>query len=154
MRNHQSFKVRHTILQGKAMPHDQFPARISIEERIVSFDSSEFAQLLGMKVLEAREGYARVMMSPLQKKNPNGVIHGGAVFSLADHAFAIAANAGCTDRVAVSIHIQFIAPAHGDLIAISEIVGDSGRFSTYRIMVYEKDRAVAQCDGVAIRTDS
>jgi len=135
------------------MPHDQFPARASIEERIASFDSSEFAQLLGMKVLEAREGYARVMMPPLQKKNPNGVVHGGAIFSLADHAFAIAANAGRSDRVAVSIHIQFIGPAHGDLIAISEIVGESGRYSTYRIMVYEKDRPIAQCDGIAIRTD-
>lgn len=135
------------------MQHNQLPARATIEERIASFDSSEFAQLMDIKVLEAREGYARVTMAPFQKKNPNGVVHGGAIFSLADHAFAIAANAGRTDRVAVSIHIQFIAPAHGDLMAISEIIGESGRYSTYRIMVYEKDRAVAQCDGVAIRTD-
>jgi acyl-CoA thioesterase len=135
------------------MPHDQVPARATIEERIVSFDSSEFAQLLGLKVLEVREGYARVMMPSSQKKNPNGVVHGGAIFSLADHAFAIAANTARTDRVAVSIHIQFIAPAHGDLIALSEIVGERGRYSTYRTMVYEKDRAVALCDGVAIRTD-
>jgi acyl-CoA thioesterase len=135
------------------MPHKQLPAGVTIEEQIASFDSSEFAQLLDMKVLEAREGYARVIMDPSQKKTPNGVVHGGAIFSLADHAFAIAANAGSTDRVAVSIHIQFIAPAHGYLTAISEIVGESGRYSTYRIMVYEKDRAVAQCDGVAIRTD-
>ena len=135
------------------MPHDQVPARATIEKWIVSFDSSEFAQLLGMKVLEVREGYARVMMPSSQKKNPNGVVHEGAIFSLADHAFAIAANTARTDRVAVSIHIQFIAPAHGDLIALSEIVGECGRYSTYRTMVYEKDRAVAQCDGVAIRTD-
>ena len=135
------------------MPHDKVPAPFTVEERIASFDSSEFAQLLGMKVLELREGYARVMMSSLQKKNPNGVVHGGAIFSLADHAFAIAANAARTDRVAGSIHIQFIAPAHGDLTALSEIVGERGRYSTYRTMVYEKDRAVAQCDGVAIRTD-
>jgi hypothetical protein len=74
------FKVRHTILQGKAMPHDQIPARATIEERIAAFDSSEFAQLLGMMILEAWEGYARVMMPPLQKKNPNGVVHGGGDF--------------------------------------------------------------------------
>jgi uncharacterized protein (TIGR00369 family) len=135
------------------MPHDQVPAPVTIEERIGSFDSSEFAQLLGLKVLEVREGYARVMMPSSQKKNPNGVVHVGAIFSLADHAFVFAANTGRTDRVAVSIHIQFIVPAHWDLIALSEIVGERGRYATYRIMVYEKDRAVAQCDGVAIRTE-
>ncbi len=145
--------VRYTILQSKTMPHDHSPEQATLKERIALFDSSEFAQLLDVKIIEAREGYARVMMPPLQKKNPNGVVHGGAIFSLADHAFAIAANAGRTGRVAVSIHIQYIAPAYGELIAISEIVGENGRYSTYRVKVYEGDRIIAQCDGVAIRSD-
>jgi hypothetical protein len=64
------------------MPHDLVPAPATLEERIASFDSSEFAQLLGMKVLEVRDGYARVMIPSSQNKNPNGVVHGGAIFPL------------------------------------------------------------------------
>jgi acyl-CoA thioesterase len=133
------------------MRHDQNSAPADTEERIALFDSSEFAQLLGLKIIEARDGYARVVMPVLKKKNPNGVVHGGAIFTLADHAFAIAANAGRTERVAVSVHIQFITPARGDLTAVAEILGESRRFSTYRVMVYDGDRAVAQVDGVAIK---
>jgi acyl-CoA thioesterase len=133
------------------MSHDLPPDREILEKRILSFDSSEFAQLLDMKVIEARDGYARVMMPSTRKKNQNGAVHGGAIFSLADHAFGMSANAGRADRVAVSIHIQFIAPAHGDLTAVSEIVGESGGYSTYRVLVYEGERTIAQFDGVAIR---
>ena len=145
------FMARHTIPQNKTMPPDRSAAWATIEERIASFDSSEFAELLGIRIIEAKDGYARVVMPASKKKNPNGVVHGGAIFSLADHAFAISANAGPIRRVAVSVHIQFIAPAHGELTAISEFVGESRKYSTYRVLVYEGDRTIAQCDGVAIR---
>jgi acyl-CoA thioesterase len=135
----------------KIMPPDLPYPPVPVQQRIASFDDSEFARLLGMKIIEARDGFARVMMPSSGKKNPNGVIHGGAIFSLADQAFGIAANAGGTDRVAVSIHIQYIAAASGDLEAVSERVGEHGRYSTYRVMVYERDRPIAEFDGVAIR---
>lgn len=133
------------------MPFGHSPSTDAAQERITSFDASEFAQMLGMKIVEAREGYARVIMPSSGKKNPHGVVHGGAIFTLADQAFAIAANAGNADRVAVSVHIQYIAPARGDLEAVSELVAESGRYSTYRVMVYEGKRIIAEFDGVAIR---
>jgi acyl-CoA thioesterase len=111
---------------------DQNPmATDLLRQRMTEFDSSEFARLLGLTVAEARDGYARVVMPASGKKNPNGVLHGGAVFTLADHAFGIAANTGSTRRVAVSVSIQFIAPAHGDLEAIAQRVGG---YSTYRVL--------------------
>jgi acyl-CoA thioesterase len=133
------------------MPSGRHHLPAQVQQRIASFDQSEFARLLGMKVIEARDGFARVGMPSSGKKNPNGVIHGGAIFSLADQAFGMAANAGGTNRVAVSIHIQYIAPASGDLTATAELVGEHGRYSTYRVMVYEGERLVAEFDGVAIR---
>lgn len=123
----------------------------TVQDRIAAFDDSDFARLLDLKVIEARDGYARVLMPCLNKNNPNGVIHGGAIFSLADHAFGMAANSGTIHRVAVSIHIQYIAPATGDLEAIAERVAEHGRYSTFRVMVFERDRPVAEFDGVAIR---
>jgi acyl-CoA thioesterase len=127
---------------------------VTVRERVTAFDTSEFARLLGLEVVEARDGFARVIMPSSAKKNPDGVIHGGAIFSLADQAFGMAANAGTVQRVAVSVHIQYIAPASGDLEAVAELVAEHGRYSTYRVMVYEEDRAIAEFDGVAIRTSS
>jgi len=119
---------------------------------ISAFNESEFARLLGMEITAAHDGYARVVMDCTGKKNPRGVAHGGAVFALADQAFGIAANcSGAATRVAVSIHIQYIAPATGSLVAIAHRVADNGNYSTFRVMVYEGDRIIAEFDGVAIQ---
>jgi acyl-CoA thioesterase len=117
---------------------------------ISSFNQSEFALLLGMQITEAHDGYARVTMDCTGKKNPRGVAHGGAIFALADQAFGIAANCGEASRVAVSIHIQYIAPATGSLVAIAHRVADNGNYSTFRVMVYEEERIIAEFNGVAI----
>jgi len=122
--------------------------------RISAFNHSEFAQLLGMEITEAYDGYARVVMDCTGKNNPRGVAHGGAIFALADQAFGIAANCGAVIRVAVSIHIQYISPATGTLVAIAHRVADNGRYSTFRVMVYEEERIIAEFDGVAIQVNT
>jgi acyl-CoA thioesterase len=135
------------------MTHDTDPGKqeTRVSDRIAAFDTSEFACLLGMKVLEATDGFARVAMECSGKKNLHAVAHGGAIFALADQAFGMAANCGEADRVAVSVHIQYIAPASGPLVAVAEKVADNGRYSTFRVMVYEGERTIAEFDGVAIR---
>jgi len=120
---------------------------------ISDFNQSEFATLLGMEITEAYDGYARVIMDCTGKKNPRGVAHGGAVFALADQAFGIAANCGAATRVAVSIHIQYLSPATGSLVAIAHRVADNGTYSTFRVLVYEEERIIATFDGVAILLD-
>lgn len=72
----------------------------ALREAIAAFDESGFARLLGMKVLEAHDGFARVVMDCSGKMTPHRVAHGGAIFSLADHAFGITANCSGADRVA------------------------------------------------------
>ena len=122
--------------------------------RITAFNQSEFAQLLGMEITEAYDGYARVVMDCTGKNNPRGVAHGGAIFAVADQAFGIAANCGTANCVAVSIHIQYISPASGSLVAVAHRVAENGRYSTFRVMVYEGERIIAEFDGVAIRLDT
>jgi acyl-CoA thioesterase len=129
--------------------HNQNPPAIAEQIRI--FNSSEFARLLDMEIIEASEGYARVTMDCAGKMNPGGVAHGGAIFSLADQAFGIAANCCGVHRVAVSVSIQYIAPAKGKLVAVARRVADNGICDTYRIMVHEGDRPVAEFTGVAFR---
>lgn len=138
------------------MPADHQPDYRELPEdgRISAFNQSEFARLLGMEITEAYDGYARVKMDGAGKKNPRGVVHGGAVFALADQAFGIAANCGAAFRVAVSIHIQYISPATGSLVAVAHRVADNGRYSTFRVMVYEGERIIAEFDGVAIQVNT
>ncbi len=121
-----------------------------ISDMISAFNQSEFARLLGMRITEAHDGYARVVMECTGKKNKNNVAHGGAIFALADQAFGIAANCGGTDRVAVSVHIQYIAPATGSLVAIAYRVADNGMHSLFRVLVYQDERMIAEFDGLAI----
>ncbi|MFA6226342.1 MAG: hotdog domain-containing protein [Methanoregula sp.] len=76
---------------------------------------------------------------------------GGVIFAIADQAFGIAANCGDIDRVAVSVHIQYIAPATGTLVAIAHRVADNEKYSTFRVMVYEGERIIAEFDGGALQ---
>jgi acyl-CoA thioesterase len=122
----------------------------TVKRQIEAFDRSAFALLLGMQVTEARDGYARVTMPCSGKNNAHGVAHGGAIFSLADHAFGVAANCNGIDRVAVSVHIQYLVPATGDLVAVANRVADNGKYSTYRVIVYDGEKMVAAFDGVAL----
>ena len=133
--------------------HMNDPAESIITDRITVFNHSEFAQLLGMEITEAHDGYARVVMDCSGKKNPNHVAHGGAICALADQAFGIAANCAGIDRVAVSIHIQYISPATGSLVAVAHRVADNGRYSTFRIMIQEGKRMIAIFDGVALQVN-
>jgi acyl-CoA thioesterase len=127
------------------------PDKAAIAEQIRIFNSSEFARLLGMEILEASEGYSRVSMDCTGKMNPGGVAHGGAIFALADQAFGIAANCCGIHRVAVSVSIQYIAPAKGRLMAVARRVEDNGSCDTYRVMVHEGERPIAEFTGVAFR---
>ena len=128
-------------------PTDNEAVRAQIQE----FNNSEYARLLGMEITEARDGYSRVTMDCTGKMNPGGVAHGGAIFSVADQAFGIAANCCGTHRVAVSVSIMYLVPATGLLVAIAERVQDSGTCDTYRVMVYAGERPVAEFTGVAFR---
>jgi acyl-CoA thioesterase len=127
------------------------PDPSAIAEQIHTFNASEFARLLGMEILEASDGCSRVTMDCIGKMNPGGVAHGGAIFSLADQAFGIAANCCGTHRVAVSVTIHYITPATGKLVAVARRVADNGNCDTYRIMVNEGNRQVAEFTGVAFR---
>lgn len=109
------------------------------------------ARLLGMVCTEGRPGFARMEMETDGKRGPGGVAHGGAIFTLADHAFGLAANLEDHRQVALSAHIAYLAPATGRLVAIAERVAENEANSLYRVRVFEGERIVALFDGVGIR---
>ncbi|MDD1705819.1 MAG: PaaI family thioesterase [Methanoregulaceae archaeon] len=117
------------------------------------FNRCECARLLGMEVTGTWPGGARVVMDPEGKRNPNGVLHGGAIFSLADHAFGLAANTGEIPQVAVSATITYLSPAKGRLEAVAYRIAETGTHSLFNVRVYEGKRLVAILEGIGIREE-
>ncbi|MDD1672416.1 MAG: PaaI family thioesterase, partial [Methanomicrobiales archaeon] len=125
------------------MPHQRRNVRETLdrnEQDTTIFDSCEYARLLGMKIIDVWKGGARVMMDADGKRNPFGFVHGAALFSLADHAFAIAANAEGVHQVALTANIQYLSPAQGFLTAIAGKVGETDQYSYYEIEIMEGER--------------
>ena len=72
-----------------------------------------FAQLMGVKIEAIRVAYARVSML-VEEKHFNGVdiVQGGALFALADYAFALASNSHGITAVGLESSISFFKPTH------------------------------------------
>jgi acyl-CoA thioesterase len=121
------------------------------EQRIQALGACPFAHLLGMEIVEAWPGGARVVMDTTGKENFLGVAHGGAIFSLADQAFAAAANRGDFLQVAVSVHIHYLSPAKGRLEAVARLIAETDRTSHILVEVKSGDRIVATFEGVAYK---
>jgi acyl-CoA thioesterase len=118
------------------------------------FNRCECARLLGMEVTDTWPGGARVRMEGTGKRNSNGVIHGGAIFSLADHAFGLAANSGETRQVAVSASISYLSPARGTLEAVGEQIDETADRSLFVVRVYEGERLVATFEGIGVKVQT
>ena len=105
-----------------------------------------------MRVMELRLGYARAeMMVTPQHMNAVGIVQGGAVFTLADLAFAAASNSHGVVAVACQADITFFkATKTGRLTAVAEEVSRSRSLSTCVVRVLDDaDVLVALFKGVA-----
>ncbi len=111
-------------------------------------EQDHFARHVGVIVEEATPEYSRVSM-PLGENQRNGVnlAHGGAIFTLADLAFAALANAG-PESVALNAQtsISFLrGGSHGPLVAEGRI-----RHSGRTLLTVDVD--VRDADGVLLAT--
>lgn len=116
------------------------------------FKQDNFAEYCGIEILEVKKGYSKVKMN-IRDELLNGmnIVHGGAIFTLADMAFAAAANSHKKLSVSINSNISFVTPAKGKyLIAVAEETSINYKISTYNITVYnDKDEVVALCEGMA-----
>ena len=77
-------------------------------ELIDFFKRDRFAALAGVELLEVRDGYAKACMTLTpDHMNGGGVCQGGALFTLADLAFAAAVNSHLTLTFSTSSNITF-----------------------------------------------
>ena len=86
-----------------------------------------FAGRMGIEMLEVEDGRAVARMEITDShRNFLGVVHGGAIFSLADVAFGAAANSWGTRSMAIHITIDYLAPP-GDTPWLEAEVTKTGR---------------------------
>ncbi|MDP3623948.1 MAG: hotdog fold thioesterase, partial [Methanobacteriaceae archaeon] len=72
------------------------------------FQKDKFAKFNGIKILEIKKGWAKVKMDITENHfNGVGIVHGGAIFSLADMAFAAAANSHGNVSVGINASISY-----------------------------------------------
>jgi len=97
------------------------------EEIFELIKSDPFAKRMGVEMLLVEEGRAVARMELTDShRNFLGMVHGGAIFSLADVAFGAAANSWGTRSMAIHITIDYLA-APGDTPWLEAEVCKTGR---------------------------
>lgn len=119
-------------------------AELSVEAMLSSDPAST---RLGVVVEEVRPGFARLRMTVVAYMiNSHNICHGGYVFTLADSAFAFAANTYNRVTVASGATIDFLAPVYleDELTAVASEQALGGRTGVYDVVVTNQaDRNVA-----------
>ena len=81
------------------------------------FKADRFAACAGVELLEVRPGYAKAQMRVTPDHlNAGGVCQGGALFTLADLAFAAAANSRDSLTLSINANITFLRSAKEGMV--------------------------------------
>lgn len=90
----------------------------TLDEAREYFKGDRYAtELTGIVIDEIGEGYAKVSCKVTPDHlNARGVVMGGVLFTMADFAFAVAANCGSQEVVSLQDQISYLSPAKGDIL--------------------------------------
>lgn len=117
-------------------------------------EHDHFAGHCGIELIEVEPGAATAIMK-VQPFHFNGAktVHGGALFSLADFAFAVAVNSRGKLALAINTNMNFINPAFGGTLeARAREVSNNPRLGIYQVDIHdEKGQLIAQFQGTAYR---
>ena len=101
------------------------------------FKKDQFAEALGIELVQVSLGHAHARML-IREDHYNGLrtVHGGALFALADFAFAVAANSHGNIAVGVNTSMSFVkAATTGTLYAEAREMSRSPKLSTYEVII-------------------
>lgn len=120
------------------------------------FRSDAYMGALGLVVEDWRGGWARVGWLPgAGHRNFSGLVHGGAIFSLGDAAFALASNSWGRVAVALTIEAHYLAAPQPGSVLRAEATERSRtrRTASYLIEVSAPERLVASLHAMVFRTE-
>lgn len=110
---------------------------IIMEDLIRFFKKDKFAVHSGIELLEATPGYAKARMK-IEENHFNALraVQGGAIFTLADLAFAAASNAYGIAAVGINSNISFVkAATKGTLTAEAKETSINPKIATYTVNI-------------------
>ena len=109
----------------------------SVQEAEEFFRKDLFATTNGVKIDDLTDDYCICSMDVTDKhRNAYGGIMGGAIFTLADYAFAIASNNDHSPTVALDVNIHFMSASKGNhLVAKAERIKNGRTTSIYNVKI-------------------
>ncbi len=121
---------------------------------IENVKNDQFAKLLGIEIVEVRIGYALLKLQ-VEEKHLNGIgmVQGGAIFTLADYAFGVAANADGSTVVGINAGISYFKPPKGKTIYAEAMEENSNtKICGYKVLVKDEDGSlVASFSGLGYK---
>lgn len=102
--------------------------------------NDKFAKHCGIELLEVAPGSAKVKME-IKEHHLNAAltVHGGAIFTLADFAFAVASNSHGTLAMAINVSISYFkAKTKGTLFAEAREVAINPKLASYTINITDE----------------
>jgi acyl-CoA thioesterase len=118
------------------------------------FTKDRFAALAGVELVSLAPGRAIACMTVgPQHLNSMGVLHGAAIFTLADFAFAAAVNSHGTVALAINVSISFFKAVNaGKLTATAREISLNNKLGNYTIDITdEQGQSIALFQGLAYR---
>ena len=118
------------------------------------FAADRYAALTGIEIIEAGKGYCKARLAIEDRHlNAANVVQGGAIFTLADFAFAVASNSHGQLALAINANISYLRGiAAGVLFATATEVGVPKRIGAYDVLVTdEQGEIVARFNGIVYR---
>jgi len=120
----------------------------------VFFANDAWAQEAGIELTDVSAGRAKVRMRIAGwHKNSHGTVHGGAIFTLADTAFALASNSHGIPAAAINAYISYVKSATGGtLYAEAEEISLNPKIATYTVTVTDDSgEKIATFQGMVYR---
>jgi len=118
--------------------------------------NDQFARHAGIELITARPGWAQVKM-PIQTFHLNGAgtVHGGALFTLADFAFAVASNSHGQLAMGINTSMSFIkAVSSGTLYGEAQELSLNRRLGNYQVKITDAaQQLIALFQGTVYRKE-
>lgn len=118
------------------------PTREELEE---FFEHDRFAtEVTGCTIVEGWKGHGKAeLVLDDRHRNALGAVMGGAIFTLADFALAIACNVGQDPTVNLTSSIEYLTSTKGTkLIATADCVKEGRRIAFYDVVVTDDEDAL------------
>ena len=132
-------------------------SKFDVEEARGIFAHDKYAMdTTGIDILEVADGYAKCCFTPdARHKNARNAVMGGALFTLADFTFAVAANYNKAQETVTNVsQISFLrGVSDGVIYAKSRLIKDGRTCCTYEIEItneHDEIVAVVNANGIHV----